>query len=236
MGVAELCDGHCLRGDASGRHVGAAAISRRSLRGGDVFEVPLAHVLDERNWRRDISCVMANGANTGRCRGAKALYIWGATAACCAPSAKCCCTGHRMTEARAPQRRNRPPYELFGGDAGVPRAGRCLYDHMDLDEAYQGIRKLHPHTLDSSRDKLYWFLSGWLGGPSSTSNALGIHGCAPAICRSRLAKPSAMPGSPACATRCRPQIDTLSSGAVGMADATKPAVPVRPTGCATRPG
>jgi hemoglobin len=57
------------------------------------------------------------------------------------------------------------PYDVLGGDAGV----RCLvdrfYDVMDeLPEAY-GIRKLHPQDLSGSRDKLYWFLSGWLGGP-----------------------------------------------------------------------
>jgi hemoglobin len=40
-----------------------------------------------------------------------------------------------------------------------------FYDLMDeLPEAY-GIRKFHPEDLSGSRDKLYWFLSGWLGGP-----------------------------------------------------------------------
>jgi hemoglobin len=34
-----------------------------------------------------------------------------------------------------------------------------------LPEAY-GIRKLHPADLASSRDKLFMFLSGWLGGPA----------------------------------------------------------------------
>ena len=40
-----------------------------------------------------------------------------------------------------------------------------FYDLMDLEPAYAGIRGLHPATLDGSRDKLYWFLCGWLGGP-----------------------------------------------------------------------
>jgi hemoglobin len=71
-----------------------------------------------------------------------------------------------MTEAESATTAQQTPYELFGGDAGVRALVDAFYDHMDLDEAYQGIRKLHPHTLDSSRDKLYWFLSGWLGGPS----------------------------------------------------------------------
>lgn len=36
---------------------------------------------------------------------------------------------------------------------------------MDLEPAHAGIRALHPTTLDDSRDKLHWFLCGWLGGP-----------------------------------------------------------------------
>ncbi len=42
----------------------------------------------------------------------------------------------------------------------------AFYDRMDLEDAYAGIRALHPATLDGSRDKLYMFLSGWLGGPA----------------------------------------------------------------------
>jgi hemoglobin len=28
------------------------------------------------------------------------------------------------------------------------------------------LRGLHPTPLDGSRDKLHWFLCGWLGGPN----------------------------------------------------------------------
>jgi len=41
-----------------------------------------------------------------------------------------------------------------------------FYDLMDLEPAYAGIRLLHPGSLDGSRDKLHWFLCGWLGGPN----------------------------------------------------------------------
>ena len=41
----------------------------------------------------------------------------------------------------------------------------AFYDHMDRDAEFVGIRALHPHDLTTSRDKLYEFLSGWLGGP-----------------------------------------------------------------------
>lgn len=57
------------------------------------------------------------------------------------------------------------PYELVGGDAGVRALVDAFYDRMDLEEAFAGIRRLHPPSLDGSRDKLYWYLSGWLGGP-----------------------------------------------------------------------
>jgi hemoglobin len=36
---------------------------------------------------------------------------------------------------------------------------------MDLEPAYAELRRTHGSELDHARDKLYWFLSGWLGGP-----------------------------------------------------------------------
>jgi hemoglobin len=56
-------------------------------------------------------------------------------------------------------------YELVGGGAGVRALVDAFYDRMDLEEAFTGIRRLHPPSLEGSRDKLYWYLSGWLGGP-----------------------------------------------------------------------
>jgi hemoglobin len=57
-------------------------------------------------------------------------------------------------------------YEMIGGDAKVRELVDRFYDLMDLEPAYAGIRAMHPTTLDGSRDKLYWFLSGWTGGPN----------------------------------------------------------------------
>jgi hemoglobin len=57
------------------------------------------------------------------------------------------------------------PYELVGGERGVRALVDRFYDLMDLEPAYAGIRALHPTVLDDSRDKLHWFLCGWLGGP-----------------------------------------------------------------------
>ena len=56
-------------------------------------------------------------------------------------------------------------YERVGGEPGVRALVDRFYDLMDtLPEAHD-IRALHPPMLDSSRDKLFWFLVGWLGGP-----------------------------------------------------------------------
>jgi hemoglobin len=57
------------------------------------------------------------------------------------------------------------PYETLGGEAGVRALVDRFYDLMDLEPAYARLRALHPTPLDGSRDKLFWFLCGWLGGP-----------------------------------------------------------------------
>lgn len=57
------------------------------------------------------------------------------------------------------------PYAMLGGDTGVRRLVDRFYDLMDEVPEYHVIRKLHPQDLAGSREKLYLFLSGWLGGP-----------------------------------------------------------------------
>ena len=56
-------------------------------------------------------------------------------------------------------------YERIGGEEKVRALVQRFYDHMDaLPEAY-GIRKLHQPDLQTARDKLCKFLTGWMGGP-----------------------------------------------------------------------
>lgn len=56
-------------------------------------------------------------------------------------------------------------YTMLGGEAAVRQLVDRFYDLMDeLPEAWE-IRKLHPQSLNGSRDKLFKFLCGWLGGP-----------------------------------------------------------------------
>jgi hemoglobin len=57
-------------------------------------------------------------------------------------------------------------YEAVGGAEGLRRLVDRFYDIMDTQSQAQGIRVMHPENLASSRDKLYLFLSGWLGGPN----------------------------------------------------------------------
>jgi hemoglobin len=58
------------------------------------------------------------------------------------------------------------PFERIGGAANVRALVDRFYDLMDLEPDFAALRALHPATLEGSRDKLYWFLTGWLGGPS----------------------------------------------------------------------
>lgn len=57
------------------------------------------------------------------------------------------------------------PYEWLGGESAVRQLVDRFYDLMDLEPAYAELRAAHGSTLDEARDKLHWFLSGWLGGP-----------------------------------------------------------------------
>ncbi len=57
------------------------------------------------------------------------------------------------------------PYTRIGGDAGIRKLVDRFYELMDeLPEAY-AARKIHPADLTESGNKLFDFLSGWLGGP-----------------------------------------------------------------------
>lgn len=57
------------------------------------------------------------------------------------------------------------PHARLGGDAGVRALVDRFYDLMELEPAYRELRAVHGSDLAHARDKLYWFLSGWLGGP-----------------------------------------------------------------------
>jgi hemoglobin len=65
------------------------------------------------------------------------------------------------------------PFEWVGGEAQVRALVDRFYDLMDLEPAYRELRAVHGSTLDDARDKLHWFLCGWLGGPSHYTDRYG---------------------------------------------------------------
>jgi hemoglobin len=72
------------------------------------------------------------------------------------------------TRSTAAQDGSAPPptlYETVGGAERLRELVDRFYDLMDLEAQFKELRALHPSTLEGSRDKLYWFLSGWMGGP-----------------------------------------------------------------------
>ena len=75
-----------------------------------------------------------------------------------------------MSDAGAPAT---SAFDALGGSDAVRALVDRFYDLMDLEPAYAGIRRLHPTTLDGSRDKLFWFLCGWLGGPAHYVDRFG---------------------------------------------------------------
>jgi hemoglobin len=70
-------------------------------------------------------------------------------------------------------------YELLGGAAAVRGLADRFYALMDeLPEAAR-VRRLHPDELTGCADRLFEYLSGWLGGPAlCTARQAPHHPCA----------------------------------------------------------
>lgn len=56
-------------------------------------------------------------------------------------------------------------FEELGGEEPLRRLVDRFYDLMDGREDVAAVRGMHPDDLGESRDKLFWFLCGWTGGP-----------------------------------------------------------------------
>lgn len=65
------------------------------------------------------------------------------------------------------------PFEWIGGEPVVRQLVDRFYDLMDLEPAFAELRASHGTTLDEARDKLFWFLCGWLGGPQHYQERFG---------------------------------------------------------------
>jgi len=80
-------------------------------------------------------------------------------------------------DADAQQGSDRPPGETpfiwIGGEARVHALTERFYDLMDLEPRYAALRASHGNTLDNARQRLFWFLCGWLGGPQHYTSRFG---------------------------------------------------------------
>ena len=65
------------------------------------------------------------------------------------------------------------PFAWIGGEAAVRSLVDRFYDLMDLEPSYKALRAAHGSTLQDARDKLFWFLCGWLGGPEHYTERFG---------------------------------------------------------------
>lgn len=77
------------------------------------------------------------------------------------------------SDASAPTPPPATPFDWVGGEAAVRTLVDRFYDLMDLEPAYRELRAVHGSTLDDARDKLFWFLCGWLGGPPHYEQRFG---------------------------------------------------------------
>jgi hemoglobin len=65
------------------------------------------------------------------------------------------------------------PFEVLGGEARVQALVEHFYDLMDLEPGYAVLRAAHGSDLDNARQRLFWFLCGWLGGPQHYTERFG---------------------------------------------------------------
>ena len=65
------------------------------------------------------------------------------------------------------------PFAWIGGEDAVGRLTDRFYDLMDLEPGYAALRSVHGSDLMNARQKLFWFLCGWLGGPQYYTEQFG---------------------------------------------------------------
>lgn len=71
------------------------------------------------------------------------------------------------------QTQEQSAYDLIGGEQRLRSLVDRFYDLMDLEPRFAPLRAMHPPSTESSRDKLFWFLSGWTGGPQLYMQRIG---------------------------------------------------------------
>jgi len=64
-------------------------------------------------------------------------------------------------------------YDSIGGINKVDELVDRFYDLMALEPSLTELRNMHPQDLSGSREKLKFFLTGWMGGPDIYSPKYG---------------------------------------------------------------
>jgi hemoglobin len=64
-------------------------------------------------------------------------------------------------------------YESIGGIDKIDALVDRFYDLMALEQSFSELRAMHPADLSGSREKLKFFLTGWMGGPDIYSPKYG---------------------------------------------------------------
>lgn len=64
-------------------------------------------------------------------------------------------------------------YRRIGGESALRHFVARLYHHMDTLPEVGAIRDMHTLPLDAAAERLFRFLSGWLGGPPLYHQAYG---------------------------------------------------------------
>jgi hemoglobin len=67
----------------------------------------------------------------------------------------------------------RSAFDWIGGEPVIRSVVDRFYDLMELEPAYAELRAVHGSTLAEARDKLFWFLCGWMGGPQHYTDRFG---------------------------------------------------------------
>ncbi len=65
------------------------------------------------------------------------------------------------------------PFEWMGGETKVKDMVNRFYDLMDVESGYTALRSSHGDSLDNARERLFYFLCGWLGGPNYYTEKFG---------------------------------------------------------------
>ena len=65
----------------------------------------------------------------------------------------------------APEPPETTPFARIGGEPAIHAVVERFYDLMELEPGYAALRAVHGNTLEQARERLFWFLCGWMGGP-----------------------------------------------------------------------